>query len=128
MKRPHCLLCGQPSVAQHHLTGRRLDPSLATPVCHDHHYFVHDDWWTHGVGAKPGNDEQAPPTVLHAMHLRLRRLAMFLGRLVELGLFRPLSDWLAEALSRWGDEMQSCVIRLDADGPSWRSTLRWPAG
>jgi len=126
MNRPPCQLCDAVSVANHHLTGRTLDPSLTGSVCHDHHYLVHDDWWTHGVGAKPGRYEPTPPTVLHAMYTRLRRLSMFLGRLAELGMFSPLSTRLAETFAGWAGEIDTCIHRLDAAVPSWQSVLTWP--
>lgn len=125
MTRPACTLCAEASVASHHLTGRTLDAPLVAAVCHTHHYFIHDDWWTHGVGAKLGKAEPPPTTVLHAMYKRLRRLSMFLGRLAEHQLFSPLSDRLAEAFAGWADEIDTCIHRLDAAVPSWQSVLTW---
>ena len=125
MSRPPCTLCDQPSVAMHHLTGRLLDPLLEMPLCHDHHWFVHDDWWTAGVGAKVGEDEPALDTLLHGLAKRLRRIAMFLGRLAEMNLFTPLSALLAEALACWADDVEVCIDRLDNAVPCWQSAAYW---
>src|SRR5215218_1398349 len=108
-----CVICGQPAVDDHHLTGSRLDPALMLPHCHDHHELVHDDWNTAGVPAKNrrfnDSDDDQPPTVLHALYLRLRRLALWLARLHEGGVFQPVSGRLASALALWAIELQRCI-------------------
>lgn len=118
-----CVVCGRPAADDHHLTGSKLDPDLTLPHCHDHHELNHDDWWTAGVGAKRpkarNDDEDTPATFLHGLYLRLRRLAMFLGRLVEAGLFLPLSSLLASALAGWAVRLRGCIDALDAGKPGW---------
>ena len=119
-----CVVCGQPAVDQHHLTGWRLDPALVLPHCHDHHELAHDDWNTAGVPAKNRGwddaDQDEPPTMLHTLHLRLQRLSMWLGRLAERGLWQPVSGLLADALARWAAVLQRCINGLDSSVPSWR--------
>lgn len=119
-----CIICGRKAADDHHLTGRRLDPPLSLWHCHDHHELVHDDWNTAGVPAKnhqeDDTDEDAPPTVLHALHLRLARLAMWLGRLAEHGVFEPIAGLLAAALARWASGLARCITALDDQLPGWQ--------
>ena len=119
-----CVICGQPAVDDHHLTGSRLDPPLMLPHCHDDHELAHDDWNTAGVPAKNrrlnDSDDDQPPTVLHALYLRLRRLALWLGRLAEHGVWQPVSGLLAAALARWAGGLERCINGLDETAPSWR--------
>src|SRR5829696_6353771 len=119
-----CVICGQPAVVDHHLTGWRLDPALMLPHCHDHHELVHDDWNTAGVPAKNrrfnDSDDDQPPTVLHGLYLRLRRLGLWLGRLAEDGVWQPVTGLLAAAVSRWATSLERCIGGLDASVPSWR--------
>lgn len=124
MSRPPCILCGRPSMEDHHVVGARVDGELTAPHCHDHHELVHDDWWTlvHddwwtlGVGAKRPRgssvDADEPPTVLHRLCLALRRAAAWLGRLAARGRFQPLTGWLAAALARW-------ALALQLASPGW---------
>ena len=120
-----CVLCGRRAHDDHHLTGRRLDPQLSLPHCHDHHELVHDDWNTAGVPAKSrgrdDDDEDDPRTLLlDALYLRLRRLGMWLGLLAEAGVLRPITEALASALAQWADELADFTASLDAQCPSWR--------
>ncbi len=125
MSARSCIVCGRPAADDHHLTGARLDPELALPHCHDHHELAHDDWNTAGVPAKDRqyNDqhEETAPTVLHALYLRLRRLAMWLGRLAEHGVFAPIAGLVAAALARWASALAGCIAGLDAHLPGWRA-------
>ncbi len=125
MSARSCIICGRPAADDHHLTGRALDPALSLWHCHDHHELAHDDWNTAGVPAKnrqrDDRDEDSPPTVLHALYLRLRRLAMWLGRLAEHGVFTPIAALLAAALARWATSLAQCIAGLDAHLPGWRT-------
>ncbi len=120
-----CIVCGRRAVDDHHITGSRLDPRLSFWHCHDHHELSHDDWNTAGVPAKnrqrDDTDDDQPPTVLHALYLRLRRLAMWLGRLAEHGVFEPIAGRLAAALARWARSLAACIAGLDAHVPGWRA-------
>ena len=125
MSRPPCIVCGRPSVEDHHVVGARVDGELAAPHCHDHHELMHDDWWTLRVGAKRTGksniDGDQPPTALHQLYLALRRTAAWLGRLAAQGLFQPLTGWLAAALARWAFALQLAIAALDAAVPEWRT-------
>lgn len=125
-----CIICGRRASDDHHVTGRSLDPQLSFWHCHDHHELAHDDWNTAGVPAKKrqrdDRDEDAPPTVLHALVFRLRRLAMWLGRLAEAGVFEPIAAALASALARWAAELEACIQSLDARLSGWRAVLATP--
>jgi hypothetical protein len=118
-----CIVCGRPPDVEHHLTSSRLDPALLLPHCHDHHELIHDDWNTAGVPAKNRNrtdeDEDHPPTFLHGLYPRLRRLALWLGRLDEAGLFQPVAGLLAHG---WR------AGRPDCRHASWRWMRERPAG
>jgi len=120
-----CILCGRRAADDHHLTGARLDPQLMLPHCHDHHELAHDDWNTAGVPAKArqrnDQDEETTPTALHALYLRLRRLAMWLGRLAEHGVFEPIAGLLAATLAGWATELAAVIDRLDGRVPGWRT-------
>lgn len=119
-----CVICGRPAADDHHVTGHSLDPQLSFGHCHDHHELLHDDWNTAGVPAKSrardDRDEDAPPTVLHAVYLRLTRLALWLGRLAQQGVFEPIAGKLAAALARWARSLAACIAALDAHVPGWR--------
>lgn len=127
MSAPRCVVCGRPADDDHHLTGARLDPYLQLPHCHDHHELNHDDWNTAGVPAKNrgrgDQDDDQPATFLHGLYRRLRRLAMFLGRLAERGVFWPLSTLLAAALAGWALGLRRCIEALDAGVPGWWDLL-----
>jgi hypothetical protein len=116
-----CIVCGRSADDDHHLTGSVLDPMLLLPHCHDHHELMHDDWWTAGVGAKRRRGvemEPAPATFLDGLYLRLRRLALWLGRLAEAS--RPISGPLAAAVAGWSTDLLRCLNALDAGWASWR--------
>jgi len=121
-----CIVCGAPAADDHHLVGARIDGELTAGHCHDHHELVHDDWWTGGVGAKRSLgsqvDQDQPATFLHRLLFALRRLAMWLGRLAERGLFLPVSESLAAALARWAAGLSQCIAALDAELPGWQAT------
>lgn len=125
-----CLICGRNAHDDHHVTGRSLDPQLSFWHCHDHHELLHDDWNSAGVPAKDrqrdDRDGDTTPTVLHALVLRLRRLAMWLGRLAEAGVFEPVAAALAYALARWATELEACIHRLDAQVSGWRAVSGTP--
>jgi len=126
MTRLPCTFCGRRSVDEHHVCGRQVDAALTFPHCHDHHELAHDDWWTAGVGAKrPSGSQQdldEPPTVLHLLHLALRRAGLWLGRLAANGLFEPLAAPFATALAGWAASLLEAMNALDAVFPQW-STL-----
>jgi len=111
-----CTVCGRDCRISHHITGDALDGEFETPVCHDHHQLVHDDWHTLGVGA-----EQQPRNFFDRLVLRLRRTAAFLGRLVAIGVGGPLLRMLAEVLGRWAADLHMRVAILDARYEDWRS-------
>ena len=119
-----CVICGRHAADDHHITGRRLDPGLSFWHCHDHHELMHDDWNTSGVPSKSqkrDDDQHEPPTRLHALHIAMQRLAMWLGRLHGAGVFQPLVGPLAEAVARWVAVLQGCIDGLDASQPGWRA-------
>ncbi len=126
-----CVICGRRASDDHHVTGRSLDPQLSFWHCHDHHELLHDDWNTADVPAKnrqrDDRDGDAPPTLLHALVFRLRRLAMWLGRLAEAAVFEPIANPLACALARWAVELEAFIVGLDAQLPGWRAVSGTPA-
>jgi hypothetical protein len=115
-----CAFCGRPPDRLHHPTGRNhegryLDPLLVLPAEHDCHEFVHDDWRHERL-----DKLQKSRTSVEYIAIRLRRLAMNLGRIdqhLEGGTFWGL---LAEAFHRWADELDDHVRRLDRRDPAWR--------
>lgn len=112
-----CLLCDSPAdYREHHPTGKRWDPDVLVPLCHDHHMAVHDDWDRAGVGPKV-----QPPTWLHAQVVTMRRWAMLLGHCVDLGklpdLTGPLADWFSVNAQR----LDIAVTALDSLGEVWRA-------
>jgi hypothetical protein len=120
-----CLFCGQHGCAEHHATGRDedgtyLDPDLRGRLCEKTcHPLVHDDWNTAGV-----RDRVTPATFLDSLLLRLRRTALFLGRLAP-NIPGPLGELLArlaEALAVWAASLATALAALDATFPTWRTT------
>ncbi len=131
MTAARCLICGRPAADDHHITGGRLDPDLHFPHCHDHHELVHDGWWTAGVGAKRPAGSQVendkPETVLHALYLRLRRVALWFGLLADRDVFAVVATKIAVALARWADLLQDAITALDRHLPQWRTipAMQW---
>jgi hypothetical protein len=124
MSRRLCALCDWRAIqAGHHVTAEILDPDLLVDVCHNHHMLVHDDWLTAGVGAK-----RMPDNVLERLELRLRRVALFLGRLQATGFGGEFIRLLAVSIGQWADEVAWIIRMLDAfHGPLPPSADRpWP--
>jgi hypothetical protein len=120
----HCLFCGEADACRHHLTGRDadgkyLDPALRGPLCPSCHPLVHEDWNTAGV-----RDRITPTTFLDSLQLRLRRTALFLGRLAPTipEPFDQLLAGLAEAMAGWAAQLAIALVALDATFPTWRKT------
>jgi hypothetical protein len=119
-----CLLCREPDTCRHHLTGRDaggayLDPALQSPLCPSCHPLAHEDWNTAGV-----RDRITPTTLLDSLQLRLRRTALFLGRLAPTipGPVGQLMAGLAEAMASWAGQLALALAALDATFPTWRKT------
>ena len=104
----------------HHPTGRDhldryLDPHLVLPADHDCHCLVHDDWRHENL-----DELKKPRTIVEYVEIRLRRLAMNLGRIdicMGGGTFWGL---LAEAMQRWADGLADHARLLDERYPDWR--------
>ena len=130
-----CLWCGAPAWRGHHPTGRDpdgryLDPDLKFPSCHDHHELSHDDWRTLEIeDSERGREPQKRLCFIERVALRLRRLAVTVGRFAEA---YPRATWLAagaRALKRWADELGWFISALDRHDPGWRSDPGfYPAG
>jgi hypothetical protein len=122
-----CLFCGKPKDDAHHATARAanrayLDPDLDPPQCHSHHELDGDDLRTAGL-ANPAT----AGTAIESVAVRLRRAAIFLGRLIgfladcapgELGEFLTQ---LARSLQCWADDLDRTVAALDRYSPEWRA-------
>jgi hypothetical protein len=119
-----CLCCDRGPGRRHHLTGRAadgsyLDPDLCGRLCATCHPLVHEDWNTAGV-----SDEISPDTFLDSLELRLRRTAIFLGRLAA-ETPDPLGELLAAlavALACWAVGLANAMSALDDTFPTWRTT------
>ena len=117
-----CLLCGEPSDHQHHLTGRgvdhaQLDQTLTVPLCHDHHELVHQDLRSGGID-KPLQSTTPPERIAR----RLERVSTFLGRVYD---FFPFS-WLAVAATAvrgWATELAQFITALDQWDIRWRGAM-----
>ena len=116
-----CLVCGAPGDDRHHPTGRGpdgryLDRQFTAAGCHDHHELWHDDLRSVGIDGPAGG-----LTVLERFELRLRRLALLLGRLEGAGALHRLLRVLADVCVRWADELRAEIGRLDRAVPAWRT-------
>src|SRR5215207_5879034 len=116
-----CVICGRPVKRHHHLTARDahasyLDKALWVGVCHDHHELAHDDWHTAKL-----ETTTSPLTWLERVEVRLRRLAMFLARLVEPFPENRLWAVLAACVEGWAGELRRHRRCQDARDPGWRS-------
>lgn len=118
-RRPsaNCLMCGAPAEHWHHITGRDLDPKLEVPLCTDCHKFLHDDWYTAGIGK-----EDRPPTLLKVMELRHQRTGMFLARLIGSGQYPQELTVLGAHFAMWAQQMRQAI--LDAAPCATRETER----
>jgi hypothetical protein len=124
MTENDCLYCGGEKTCRHHLTGRDLedvylDPDLWGRLCGSCHPLLHEDWNTADVG-----DRTSPATFLDSLYLRLRRTALFLGRLAP-ALPAPFDGpvaRLAEALALWAVQLAATLTFLDSTSPTWRTT------
>ncbi len=117
---PRCVRCGGRAKDDHHLTGRDdhgeyLDPELAVSLCRSCHI-------AEGNALRVLDLERVvgPLSRPERVELRLRRAAVFLGRLAaKWGLLCGLA---AAALTRWADELAEHTQRLDRRDPKWRET------
>jgi|GEM_PF-5930281 len=120
MSPAECVFCGGVPHYMHHPTGRDhrdvyLDRELVLPVDHDCHCLVHDDYRHENL-----DKLKAPRTIVEYVAVRLRRMAMNLGRMdarLGGGTFWGL---LADAMQVWADELDDHVRRLDTRYPGWR--------
>ena len=115
-----CEFCGGPADHLHHPTGRDhlgryLDIMLVLRADYDCHAFVHDDWRHERL-----DKLQRPRTIVEYLAIRLRRLAMNLGRLDRAQGGGTFWGLLATAMQRWADELDDHVRRLDERYPDWR--------
>jgi hypothetical protein len=115
-----CAFCGGPPDRLHHPTGRDhedryLDRLLVLPAEHDCHEFVHDDWRHERL-----DKLQRPRTVVEYLAIRLRRLAMNLGRIEQSQGGGTFWGLLADAMHRWADELEAFLGMLDDRYPGWR--------
>ncbi len=115
-----CTFCGGQPDRLHHPTGRDhegryLDPMLVLPAEHDCHEFVHDDWRHERL-----DKLQRPRTAVEYIEIRLRRLAMNLGRVDQSQGGGTFWGLLGSAMQRWADELADHVRRLDERYPTWR--------
>src|SRR6516165_530675 len=119
-----CLCCDRERGRRHHVTGRAadgsyLDPELWGRQCATCHPLIHEDWNTASV-----RDEISPDTFLDSLELRLRRTAIFLGRL-SAQTPSPLGDFLdalAAAMACWAVGLANAMSALDDTFPTWRTT------
>lgn len=126
-----CVYCGAEGALRHHLTGRDaqlryLDPRLTLPLCHDCHQLVHDDLRTLDVDDPQDRAIEEQPLV-ELVELRLRRLAVALGRIADA---LPDFTWLArlaETAKWWADHLRRDVTARDARDPGWRQDQRFYA-
>lgn len=123
-----CEICGEPADHLHHPTGRDhlgryLDRQLVLPVDHDHHEFLHDDWRHENL-----NELRQPRTIVEYVAIRLRRLAMNLGRWDQALGGNTFFGRLADAMQCWAEDLDAHVRLLDARFSAWREEEGfWPA-
>jgi len=114
-----CAITGDSAERRHHITGwgtddAQLDDDLTVPLSHDGHEVVHEDLRNAGLD-KPLEADSVPERI----ERRLRRAGLFLARVAES--VPPLS-WmlaLAQALTRWADELGEWLHRLKTCCPGW---------
>ncbi len=115
-----CAVCGRQGRREHHPTGtdeegRYLDPKMTVPLCHDHHYLLHDDTKTLDI-----ETPTEPLTEVDVAVLRLRRTAATLAR-IGAGIDpQPIIHMLIGPMTRWADDLDRLSERLDAQYPGWR--------
>ena len=124
-----CAYCGGKHPLTHHATGRDhqlryLDPSLTIPLCHDHHQLVHDDLRAAGVD-DPQTRAAIRLSFVERVEVRLRRLAVAIGRLASMFPGVTFLAHLAERLKRWADELSWDLAARDARDPGWRTDPRF---
>lgn len=121
---PQCEFCARPKDYGHHYTGRDggeqdayLDPEFVIDLCHDHHYFVHDDLFTTGL-----DDEhtEGPLTFFDRVEMRLRRAAVAFARLAHALPGQGLWGVLALVFTKWADDIAEGMHVLDERYPDWR--------
>jgi|1186.fasta_scaffold00021_7 hypothetical protein len=125
MTAARCYFCERSFERGHHATGRcgdakspYLDLELVTPLCHDDHELVADDW--HTIGA-PELREAPISNPLERVLVRLLRIAAFFGRWHEARPGDGFRRKLAEAFALWAAELMAVVTVLDHHVPGWRS-------
>jgi hypothetical protein len=118
-----CRICGAADpVDAHHLTGKAegvgyLDPGLVARLCHDDHELCHDDLRIAGVD-QPLPEERG--SVVERVAYRLRRVGLFLARVVEVAALGWLAG-LASGVVAWAEDLESHVRYLDGVLPAWRT-------
>jgi len=120
------MFCGRPFDELHHGTGRDhegqyLDRMLVMPSDHDCHVFAHDDWRHEKLDELDG-----PHTAVEYVAIRLRRIAMNLGRIDQHSGRQTFWGLLADAMVSWAEELDAHVRALDERDPTWRNDGRFP--
>jgi hypothetical protein len=115
-----CEFCGGSCDQLHHPTGRDhegryLDPMLVLRSDHSCHVFVHDDWRHEEI-----DELKQPRSIVEYIEIRLRRLAMNLGRIDQRSGGGTFWGRLAEAFMTWAEELRDHVRLLDRHYPGWR--------
>jgi hypothetical protein len=105
----------------HHVTGRGadgqyLDAELTAPVCHDDHELCHEDLRNADLD-RPCRAR----TLVERVEYRLRRMALFFGRMAEANRNDFFYGWLARRLEVWANELARHVAGLDRYFPAWRT-------
>ncbi len=109
-----CARCSAPAVEAHHPSGRiggaYLDPDFTVDLCIDCHRGEH------AIRAALDLDKATPASLVEAVEVALRRLAVTLGRIGG----PPWIVRLAEACRRWADLLAEAVAALDRHHAGWR--------
>jgi hypothetical protein len=124
-----CAYCGGEDPLAHHATGRDpqlryLDPNLTIPLCHDHHQLVHDDLRAAGVD-DPQTRAAVRLSFIECVEVRLRRLAVAIGRLAGKLPGATFLAQLAERFKGWADELSWDLAARDSRDPGWRTDPRF---
>jgi hypothetical protein len=117
-----CQVCRRaPGQRDHHVTGRGqdgeyLDSELKPPLCHDDHELCHEDLRRAGLD-RPCQAR----TFVERVEYRLRRVALFFGRLAEADRNQLFYAWLAQRLEVWANDLARHIASLDRYLPAWRT-------
>lgn len=113
-----CARCSDPAVEAHHPSGRiagaYLDAAFTVDLCLGCHRGEH------AIRAALDLEKAAPASLVEAVEVALRRVAVTLGRFEG-----PV--WvaaLAEACRRWADLLAEAVAVLDVHHDGWRLAAR----